>query len=265
MSEAEAASGHAAAVPPRGDTRSRIQSVAVELFGEQGYEKTSLREIAERLGVTKAALYYHFKSKEDIVHSLVDDYFGQVDALVAWGRRQPSTAQVRGELLSRYLDIVIDGHEVYRMLHQNQAALGSLSSLKQRGELFRERMNSVVELLAGPGAPLHDRVRAAMATSGMSVGWMLFHDQTDDPGELREVVLKVAREVADWPAQADHGPANQARADQAPASQAQTDQAPASQAQADRGQALAETGQPGSAGLAAAGPVAAARTRGSTR
>src|SRR5215475_13717231 len=49
---------------PRGDTRERIQSIALELFAEQGYEKTSLREIAERLGVTKAALYYHFRSKE---------------------------------------------------------------------------------------------------------------------------------------------------------------------------------------------------------
>src|ERR1039457_770640 len=56
-----------AAAHPRGDTRQRIQAVALELFAEQGYEKTSLREIAERLGVTKAALYYHFKSKEAIV------------------------------------------------------------------------------------------------------------------------------------------------------------------------------------------------------
>jgi AcrR family transcriptional regulator len=45
------------------DTRARIQQVALELFAEQGYDKTSLREIAERLDVTKAALYYHFKSK----------------------------------------------------------------------------------------------------------------------------------------------------------------------------------------------------------
>ena len=44
-----------------GGTRQRIQAVALELFTEQGYEKTSLREIAERLNVTKAALYYHFK------------------------------------------------------------------------------------------------------------------------------------------------------------------------------------------------------------
>ena len=45
----------------RGDTRTRIQQVALELFAEQGYDKTSLREIAGRLDVTKAALYYHFE------------------------------------------------------------------------------------------------------------------------------------------------------------------------------------------------------------
>ena len=65
----------------RGDTRERIQQVALELFAEQGYERTSLREIAERLGVTKAALYYHFKSKEDIVRSFTEDYFTRLDAV----------------------------------------------------------------------------------------------------------------------------------------------------------------------------------------
>ena len=36
--------------------------------------------------MTKAALYYHFKSKEDIVHSLTDDYYGELDALLDWGK-----------------------------------------------------------------------------------------------------------------------------------------------------------------------------------
>src|SRR5215468_11122474 len=78
----------------RSDTRARIQQVAVELFTEHGYEGTSLREIAERLDVTKAALYYHFKSKEDIVASLVEDYYGQIDELIEWGQAQPRTAEM---------------------------------------------------------------------------------------------------------------------------------------------------------------------------
>ena len=71
------------------DTRSRLRELALQMFAEQGYEKTSLREIAERLGVTKAALYYYFKSKEDIVRSLVEDYMAEIDELIAWGGTSP--------------------------------------------------------------------------------------------------------------------------------------------------------------------------------
>src|SRR5580698_2181806 len=97
------------------DTRSRLRQLALELFAEQGYEKTSLREIAERLGVTKAALYYYFKSKEDIVRSLVEDYMADIDDLIAWGKDQPRSPATRAEIVSRYLDIVGNGTAVFRL------------------------------------------------------------------------------------------------------------------------------------------------------
>jgi AcrR family transcriptional regulator len=181
----------------RGDTRARIQQVAVQLFAEQGYEKTSLREIAERLDVTKAALYYHFKSKEDIVGSLVEDYFGQVDALISWARAQPRTASTRATILRRYVTIVADGDEVFRMLHQNQAAVNTLAAAKSRGELFRERLTALVDLLAGPDAALDERIRATMALGGVSVAWMFFADQFPDRDELCSAVLAIACELAD--------------------------------------------------------------------
>jgi len=182
---------------PRGSTRERIQAVALELFAEQGYEKTSLREIAERLGVTKAALYYHFKSKEDIVSSLVEDYFGQIDALIEWGRSQPGTAESRGTVLSRYFGIVEEGSEVFRMLQQNQAALSSLASAKHRSELFRERMDGLVGILTGPDALLAGQIRAAVALASVSFGCMFFADRAAQPDELREVVLDIAFGLVD--------------------------------------------------------------------
>lgn len=182
---------------PRGSTRERILDVALELFTEQGYEQTSLREIAERLGVTKAALYYHFKSKEDIVSSLVEDYFGQIDALIEWGRSQPGTAESRGTVLSRYFGIVEEGSEVFRMLQQNQAALSSLASAKHRSELFRERMDGLVGILTEPDAPLAGQVRAAVALASVSFGCMFFADRAAQPDELREVVLDIAFGLVD--------------------------------------------------------------------
>ena len=181
----------------RSDTRARIQRVALELFAEQGYDKTSLREIAERLDVTKAALYYHFKSKEDIVRSLVEDYIGQIDALIAWAKTQPRTPDTRGEVLSRYVQIVADGGDVFRMLHHNQAAVNSLAAAKERGDIFRERMTALVEAITEPGAGMQERLRATMALGGVSVGWMFFADQVKDRGKLSAAVLGIARDLAE--------------------------------------------------------------------
>src|ERR1700753_4004466 len=52
------------------ETRERILDIAQQLFTRQGYDKTSLRDIAERLGITKAALYYYFARQEDILLAL---------------------------------------------------------------------------------------------------------------------------------------------------------------------------------------------------
>src|SRR5580765_3202840 len=142
---------------PRTDTRSRVQKVALELFAEQGYEKTSLREIAERLGVTKAALYYHFKSKEDIVHSFTDDYFAELDALLDWAKDQPRSDARRRELLDRYVGVVLASNEVFRFLEQNRASVQSMEAGKERFARVRVRLNALVDVLVGPEAPLRDR------------------------------------------------------------------------------------------------------------
>jgi AcrR family transcriptional regulator len=184
-------------LPDRGDTRSRLRQLALEMFAEQGYEKTSLREIAERLGVTKAALYYYFKSKEDIVRSLVEDYMAEIDGLIAWAKEQPRSTAIRGEIVRRYLDIVANGTAVFRLLHQNQAAVSSLAAAKERGELFRERMDALVDLLSGPDAPVRDQVRAASCLMSVSFCCMHYQDRVASLAELKEAVLDLALELAD--------------------------------------------------------------------
>jgi len=184
---------------PRGDTRERIQAVALELFAEQGYEATSLREIAERLGVTKAALYYHFKSKEDIVRSFTEDYVADLDALLAWGAAQPRAPETRAALLARYADIVGLRLGVLRFLEQNQAAVHHLMAEHggaDRMRLFRAQFEALRDLLAGPDAPLRERVRASVAVASVGMGCMLFHAEATDPAELRAIVLEIARDLA---------------------------------------------------------------------
>jgi AcrR family transcriptional regulator len=181
---------------PRRDTRARVQKVALELFAEQGYEKTSLREVAERLGVTKAALYYHFKSKEDIVHSFTDDYFAEIDDLLDWGKDQPRSEETRREILDRYVGTVLGGIEVFRFLEQNRAAVqGMEAGSKERFVRFRGRLDALVDLLAGPDAPLRDRVRATAALLSVSASCLFYLQQVDDPDKLRAIVLEMATDL----------------------------------------------------------------------
>jgi AcrR family transcriptional regulator len=183
---------------PRRDTRARVQQVALELFAEQGYEKTSLREIAERLGVTKAALYYHFKSKEDIVHSFTDDYFAEIDALVDWAKDQPRSEATRHEILDRYVGIVLAGGGVFRFLEQNRAAVQGMEAAeagKARFARFRGRLDALVDLLAGPDAPLRDRMRATAAVLSVSATCLFYMQEVDDLDKLRAIVLEMATDL----------------------------------------------------------------------
>jgi AcrR family transcriptional regulator len=190
---AERPAGHFAV--PRTDTRSRVQEVALELFGEQGYEKTSLREIAERLGVTKAALYYHFPSKEAIVHSFTDDYFAEIDALLDWAKVQPLTEATRREILHRYVGIVLARSEVFRFLHQNQASVQAMGAGKDRFARFRGRLDALVDVLAGPDAPLRDRVRTTAAVLSIGATYMFYLQQVDDADQLGAIILELATEL----------------------------------------------------------------------
>jgi AcrR family transcriptional regulator len=190
----------------RGDTRARIQHVALEMFAERGYERTSLREIAERLGVTKAALYYHFKSKEDIVRSFTEDYFDRLDALIEWGQDQPPTAQTASELLDRYVSIVMESGEVFRFMERNQATLRDTDHSKHRFTQFRPRLNALIGILTGPDAPPRSRIRAAAALFAASTSCMFFmkdalapeaeQAQPLDSDELHKIVLELAEDLA---------------------------------------------------------------------
>ena len=189
----------------RGDTRARIQQIALELFAEHGYERTPLREIAERLGVTKAALYYHFKSKEDIVLSFTEDYFDRLDALIEWGQGQPPTAQTASELLDRYISIVTESGEVFRFMERNQATLRDTDHGKHRFTQFRPRLNALIEILTGPDAPPRARIRAAAALFAANASCMFFTDslapddgqaQPLDRDELHKIVLELAEDLA---------------------------------------------------------------------
>lgn len=176
----------------RGNTRQRIQEVALGLFAEHGYDKTSLREIAEELNVTKAALYYHFKSKEDLLVAIYTDQTRPLDELVEWAGHQPPTLDAKLEILRRYSRALDNAAPLFRFIHENQ---GSLRGFRL-AESFKERVRTLGGLLVPADAPLTDRVRGLAALYTMHAGVFVVHQHLQgDPEAERLAVLTVAEEL----------------------------------------------------------------------
>lgn len=172
----------------RGDTRQRIQDVALELFAEQGYEKTSLREIAERLEVTKAALYYHFKTKEEILVSIFEDLSRPIDELIQWGKAQPHSLETKQEVLRRYSEALSGAAPLFRFMQENQATVRELSI----GNAFKDRMLEMREIIRDPDSSLTDQVRCISALFTMHAGMFVLQDVAGDVEDKRKAVLEVA-------------------------------------------------------------------------
>ena len=180
--------------------RERILDVSLELFNEQGYDKTSLREIAERLGVTKAALYYHFERKEDILlelhlrlHALGWNALDYLDSLDS----DQQLADAWPALLDRFIDLLLSNRELFLLHLRNYNALDQMHHDERHVAENEDLQQRLARLLASRDLPLAQRVRmacsigAVMAVIGGHGG--VFGDVP--PDQLAEVVRDAIRDL----------------------------------------------------------------------
>jgi AcrR family transcriptional regulator len=152
------------------DTREEIRAVALELFATKGFEQTSLREIAERLDITKAALYYHFPSKEELVGDVLEPLISDLDAFLA-----AAPARIReGEraLLEAYFDLCHRHRLLFQGVLRDLTVLGRFPVLPR----LLHRRAELDRLLVGSDAPA-DRARAIVAFGGLQDCVVLLPDE----------------------------------------------------------------------------------------
>jgi AcrR family transcriptional regulator len=147
-------------------TRAQVLRVALDLFRTQGYDGTSLRQIAERLGITKAALYYHFPAKEHLIIELTRPFLDALAALLASARDQHGEPfeQRRLGLLGRYLDLFIEHHEVIRLLATDTGAIQH-PDVGTRGLALIDALN---DELTGPDGTEEERIRVGCALGALN-------------------------------------------------------------------------------------------------
>ncbi|MGK3202115.1 TetR/AcrR family transcriptional regulator [Amycolatopsis sp. MEPSY49] len=157
-------------MPKPSDTKQRILDVARELFTSQGVQRTSLQDIADRLGITKPALYYHFPSREDLVRSIVAPMLEDGEKFLL-DQEARGDAPVR-ELVEGFFDFNYRHRADVVMLLAEMPTLADLG-LIDRVLAWRTRLT---ELICGPAPTLEAQARAILALGGLQDVCMQFPD-----------------------------------------------------------------------------------------
>jgi AcrR family transcriptional regulator len=156
--------GQAGGVRDRRGTRRAILAVARELFAAHGYAGTSVADIADRIGMSKAALYYHFRSKAEILRALLEE------PVAAYSRLADSAAAGRlgaGELLGAVIDTTADLHALVEVIGNDPSARSALQDLLPRS---REVNGAITAALAGPRPDPASAIRAHAAYAAVKNG-----------------------------------------------------------------------------------------------
>ena len=192
---------------PGDQTRARILDVALELIADRGFAATSTREIAERLGFTKAALYYHFRTKDDLLAAIVGTAMADLESLIERGG-EARTPEARRDLVEGYVQLVEAHADLIRVLASDPSVKES-AGLHDAMPMFR-RLGRRLAGADEPGTAQRTRVRAAL----MAIhGALVYAQPGDDPEVARATAIEAACAVLGLPG-ADRGDRGDHRSDQ---------------------------------------------------
>jgi AcrR family transcriptional regulator len=105
-----------AGVRPRGAGRAQLHETALRLFARDGVEGTSLQAIADDMGVTKAAVYYHYRSKDKLVLGVLRPLFAALDAILDRAAAHRSRTARLDEFLVGMVNLIVDNHSRFAVL-----------------------------------------------------------------------------------------------------------------------------------------------------
>ena len=134
----------------------RIARLALARFRVGGFVGTSIADLAGALGVSKAAIYYHYRSKDALLHRLVDPLLDAIDTCI---QDHTTPARTPGQLLGAYLAVLVAHREVVPLIATDVAVLNH----PRIGPRLRAQNQQLQSLLAAPDTTVLARLRAEAA------------------------------------------------------------------------------------------------------
>jgi AcrR family transcriptional regulator len=186
----------AKATPIRGSgsytaAQTRIIDTALALFAEHGISGTSLQMIADAIGVTKAAVYHQYNTKDEIVLAVAEVILTRLEAAVTAAEAERSRSRAREVLIAHMIELAVERRRMASVLQRDPVMLRFLDE----HEPFRRVMVRVNRLLMGGTSGPRARVQAA--TLAAAIAGAVIHPLVLDLDDetLRSQLMKQARKL----------------------------------------------------------------------
>ena len=152
--------------PPPGPSaaQARIISAALELFARNGVGGTSLQMIADTIGVTKAAVYHQYNTKDEIVLAAAEAELARLEAVVAVAEAEPSRTRARKALVTGMVDLAVAHRRTVSSILNDPV----VARVFAEHESFRHVMDRMSRVLMGDDIGHEARVSTAMVTAAIS-------------------------------------------------------------------------------------------------
>ncbi|MGF2945604.1 TetR/AcrR family transcriptional regulator [Mycobacterium sp. Lab-001] len=170
--------------------RTRVLDAALDLFAQHGVSGTSLQMIADAVGITKAAVYHQFRTKEQIVISVTGRELGRLLPALEEAESQDDGPGARDALLVRVVEMAVRDRRLVRTLQFDPVVVRLLAE-HEPFQRFTDRLYRA--LLSDAG--LDGRIEAAMFSGAISAAVMhpLVADIDDDT--LLDRLVKLSRRL----------------------------------------------------------------------
>ncbi|OBB19089.1 TetR family transcriptional regulator [Mycolicibacterium setense] len=171
-----------------GATRERLLEAAVRLITHHGFAGTSLQMIADELGFTKAAIYYHFRTREQLLSAVVEPFLARMREVIEDAELQRTAAARADQMVCGYAELAVRNRALVSALANDPSVNEALRNRPEWDGVINRQMALLADVDPGPAGT----VKAAMVFAGIAGAAGVATEGTSD-ADLSRYLIDAAR------------------------------------------------------------------------